>query len=400
MPDSEKKIKAFLDRNFPNNKVSLTELKQHLSEFRVLKQKTNLKPRAKLTKKTTFRDIHCQCDQEICICPSTSSSLLSSQSTLIESDDSGESDSDLEEIVQKASDMATGSRPFSISDEIQAAVTTRESSIDLSTLDIETPDSDPFIKRMIAYLSEEDVMQGIMNAVSYQGFDPVFIRKLMTKLQPDADIRKKQISFLIVLMLSRGSSIISKTGKVKQETQRYISELVKLYRISKNVVASQSNRETITLPRILNSYPEVGFAVLKKFTSINRPVTVKHMVSLGYDDFESFFRGGFTFSMIPTKQETMPDDTKEAVIKAILAYQVEETMVLTKNKSANNNKELILSEILVYSLASYMSDIVSDKFREDKTNFSSLKKASCSKWKATFNAAFPNNIDIHTNFGI
>lgn len=121
----------------------------------------------------------------------------------------------------------------------------------------------------------------------------------MTKLQPDANIRKRQILFLIVLMLFRGSSIASKTGKVKQDSQRYISELIKIYKITKKINASQSNRETIPLPRILNSYPEVRFAVLPKFPNINRPVTVKHVISLGYEDFESCFRGGFVFSMVP-----------------------------------------------------------------------------------------------------
>lgn len=134
---------------------------------------------------------------------------------------------------------------------------------------------------------------------------------------------------------------------------------MKLYRITKNVIASQSNMETITLPRILNSFPEVGFAVLKKFLNINRPVAVKHMISLGYEDFESCFRGGFIFSMLPTKQATM-NDMKEAIIKAILAYQVEETIIPSKTKNGSS-KEQILSEILVYSLASYMSDVVSER---------------------------------------
>lgn len=258
--------------------------------------------------------------------------------------------------------MAQRGRGFDLNNEISVATTSRPSSFDIQAIETELPDSDDFIATMISYLSDDDVMQSIMSTVSYQGLYPIFIRKLMAKLQPDAEGRKREISFLVVLMLSRGSSIVSKSGKAKQDTQRYISELVKIYRITKNVVASQSNRETITLPRILNSFPEVGFAILTKFPNINRPVTVKHMISFRYDDFEGFFRGGFVFSIVPNKQSKFKETMKEAIIKAILTYQVEKPIVWSKAKSVIN-KDQILSEILVYSLAFYMSDVMSEKLK-------------------------------------
>lgn len=38
-----------------------------------------------------------------------------------------------------------------------------------------------------------------------------------------------------------------------------------------------SESETVTLSRILNSYPEVAFAALQKYAATNTPVTVHHM---------------------------------------------------------------------------------------------------------------------------
>lgn len=129
---------------------------------------------------------------------------MSSQASVSESDSFSISSISLDGNPEHTK-MAHGGHGFNLNEEITEATTTRPSTFDVQVLETQTPELHEFITLMMSYLSEEDVMQSIINAVSYQGSDPVFIRKLISKLQPDAELRKKQISFLIVLLLSRGS---------------------------------------------------------------------------------------------------------------------------------------------------------------------------------------------------
>ncbi|APG79287.1 putative nucleoprotein [Hubei diptera virus 3] len=257
-------------------------------------------------------------------------------------------------------------------------------------------DKDDFVNLIIEYLGNEDVMKCILIEIAYQGFDPAFIRAQMRARQPDQEKRKKQVGFLVLLMLSRGSSCIGRTGKVKPETADYISKLVEIYSIKRNVDPSVSNRDCVTLPRILNSYPEVALAVLSKYPQVNRPVSKEQMIHLGYDDFLSKLRGSFVFSCLPMSVSTADRDKHEATIKALLAYQVEESIILRKNKREKVDKPQILSANLVYALAAHSSQIVSNNLRESYDY--GLQMATAQKWIATFNNTYPSYTDVHKQF--
>nr|WJN61951.1 nucleocapsid protein [Liriomyza bunyavirus] len=240
----------------------------------------------------------------------------------------------------------------------------------------------------------------INSQFAYQGFDPTITKRLIEICQPDPQLRVRELLVLVGIVLTRGTSIVSKLNKMSATGKEMLTNLKRVYHLYTGP-ASGATANTITLSRILNAFPEVAFKYLEEFPNSNRPISVTTMIGLGYTAFPSSMRGGFFFNLIPSRSDMISASAKhEAVVKATLAYLVEENLVLTRNRSRSEvrDKTMVLSSILTYAQAAHLSLAVTTTVRKNTINRITVDPPGLNIWIQTFNSTYPSMTEVHLLF--
>lgn len=262
---------------------------------------------------------------------------------------------------------------------------------------------DAFYDSVKSLMDNDKIFNQVLDSVAYQGFDPEVIRAVIERTWPSAVDRAHHVFFMIVLFLARGSSIVEKAkmSTLKTATAERVNKLVEALDLHKNVKEANKKSSTsiiMTLPRICNSYPDIAWRVLAK-SSLVRPIDVDDMIDDGFVGFPPVFRGGFIFSIMPkeTKNWGALSTSKEAIIKAILHYQIKEHILL--NKTTKQIHE-ILKNCTTFATAAFDSKALTTAERTNqwKSIGSIVKDVDFSGWTSAFNKLHPDDMNIHTSF--
>nr|WPV74325.1 MAG: nucleoprotein [Drosophila Tranent phlebovirus] len=264
-------------------------------------------------------------------------------------------------------------------------------------------EKDAFYTSVKSLIDNDNVFNQVLDSVAYQGFDPEVIRALIERTWPVAVERAHNVFFMIVLFLARGSSIVekAKVSTLKSATAERVNKLVEALDLHKNVKEANKKASTsiiMTLPRICNSYPDIAWRVLAK-PNLVRPIDIDDMVSDGFFSFPPVFRGGFIFSIMPklTKDWGALSTSKEAIIKAILHYQIKEHILLNKNAKQTHE---ILKNCTTFATAAFDSKALNaaERINQWRAIVGIVGEVDFSGWTSAFNKLHPDDITIHTSF--
>lgn len=238
----------------------------------------------------------------------------------------------------------------------------------------------------------------IIADTQYVGFDPRVMGSILRNIciaaddyDPTKDKFYAEMTFLIILFLQRGTSVIDprKIGTMSRETREKVAFLKKKYGLLSKIGPKANKIEAVTLSRIAACYPTLVCRVMHD-ALIQRPISVETMQK-HYTGFPAFLRNSCWFSIIYEGAKY------GGIVKALLHYQILEGRLINQ-KNADyklKDEEEVMEETIKYASAAFRSELIPEAERKNLCTeyFSTIKTVDQKAWEATFNDTFPYAVD-------
>lgn len=231
----------------------------------------------------------------------------------------------------------------------------------------------------------------VIGDYEYQGLDiRAIIRAIYqrgTAAGRSADQIRDDIWRMALLFLCRGNNIEKMMARSKDDTAAAIRIFKTTYQLQDKVGRGGADR--VTLSRVAAVFPGVTLALLAN-DKISK--FIPRAVSLSSGDFGSDFpkvmQTVIVAAIFPKGDEGI------SLMKALLLYMIEENKLLSKNTSTQGD-EAILTEVIKYAKASFMSTVLALKDRvEISTKYGILVNekvaANIVPARQTFDRKHPN----------
>lgn len=231
----------------------------------------------------------------------------------------------------------------------------------------------------------DDIVTDTASVFAYVGFNADIIRSALKSHEPDISIYGKEICTLITIVLSRGTSIASKSKeKMTPKGLEIFNNLCSKYKIKRVQFSKKHLANTdVTLSRVVAAHPELAFRILQ-CKNLERPISLAAMKEAGYSDFAPGLRGSYVFSCFPSDRTSF----HTGVAAGALAYMTLETNLLRKKTDPLPINECFLNSI-TYARATMQSARFESAKRSDWFKKMVIQQATATLWYNRLCAVFP-----------
>lgn len=152
----------------------------------------------------------------------------------------------------------------------------------------------------------DDVVTDTASVFAYVGFNADIIRSALKAREPDLQVYGKEICTLITIVLSRGTSIATKSKeKMTPRGVEIFNNLCLKYKVKRVQFAKKHLANTdVTLSRVVAFHPELAYRILL-CKNLQRPISLTAMKEAGYTDFAPGLWGSYVFSCFPTDKTNL-----------------------------------------------------------------------------------------------
>lgn len=208
-------------------------------------------------------------------------------------------------------------------------------------------------------LSDND-LQTLAATFSYQGFNPETIANQLSRLQPNAAARSKDIYTMIILFLCRGNKFDKIIKKSSAEAAQSMRTILEKYRIKS---AKPTTNSDLTLARISATFPYVTYKVIMQLKP-QRPVD-QWLSSHGIVGISPVLKMPGIFSLLSRKLSKTNENLN--IIKSLLIIQHGESEVINAQKEAYRRDQIEnkLYQLIQYARAAFLNMLTSEEHRSE-----------------------------------
>lgn len=142
---------------------------------------------------------------------------------------------------------------------------------------VTTAETKDFVDSVHEFIMDTDadlaaVASGYCTFYAYQGLNAWAIRRVFITKEKDKGKRLRDLIELIVLVLSRGTTMLLKPGgKMDEKAFQAMKALAGRYDIVEKLNKKKATQSTVTFSRIVAAHPEIVFRILQAYPELPRP---------------------------------------------------------------------------------------------------------------------------------
>jgi len=200
-------------------------------------------------------------------------------------------------------------------------------------------------------ISEIEGIEEFVKNIQFTGFNPFATLKALTLIESNQKILMKDMSYLIVLAIERGTNTLKMVKTIGDKAVNIVRDLISKYNIKPNLSGKKDN---ITLSRIVMTFPWLSCGYMSK--AVNPVVSFQAMKELATIPRVMM---NTAYASLLSKNDVNFEDKRDSHL--LYMYLFNKTINPQNTDSIQKTKD----SLLTYFTASNNSDYIKESKRKD-----------------------------------